>query len=133
MAKERSGLLTATVMLCLSTISNSTLAENPAYISFGNTELDKGRVIWLNNCETCHGYGIAGAPIPMHADEWRPRLKKPVNMLYDHAINGFIGPDDTIMPARGNNPALSDSSVKLAVDYMMALANYYINVKEEEK
>ena len=47
-------------------------------------------------------------------------------MLYDHAINGFFGPQDTMMPERGGNPELSDEEIMTAVDYMMALATYYL-------
>ena len=47
-------------------------------------------------------------------------------MLYEHALNGFFEPVDTEMPARGGNAALSDDEVRAAVDYMVALANYYI-------
>ena len=49
--------------------------------------------------------------------------------VYDHAINGFFGPDDTMMPERGGNSALTDAEVKAAVDYMVALANYYIQMR----
>lgn len=117
------------MLVCLSAVSTPLIADNNAYIHFNGESLLQGRQLWLENCETCHGYGIAGAPIPMQADEWLPRLNQPVEVLYDHAINGFIGPDDTIMPARGNNQTLSDKEVKLAVDYMIALSKYYINTK----
>ena len=82
--------------------------------------LSQGRSIWIANCEGCHGYGIAGAPIPMEPSEWAPRLEKGKATLYEHAINGFFGPDDTMMPERGGNPDLSDAEVKAAVDYMVA-------------
>ena len=62
----------------------------------------------------------------MKPAEWAPRVAKGKAVLYDHAINGFFGPDDTMMPERGGNPALSDAEVKAAVDYMVALANFYI-------
>ena len=44
------------------------LADNPAYGVFEGTQLAQGRAVWLADCEGCHGYGVAGAPIPMHAD-----------------------------------------------------------------
>ena len=47
-------------------------------------------------------------------------------VLYAHAINGFFGPEDTMMPERGGNPELSDTQVRAAVDYMTALAAHYI-------
>ncbi|MFK7996523.1 MAG: cytochrome c5 family protein [Granulosicoccus sp.] len=93
-------------------------------------ELASGRVVWLKNCETCHAYGIAGAPNPLQPPEWNKRLNTPLNTLYEHAIQGFYGKTDTFMPPRGGNPQLSDSEVQSAVDYMLALAKFYLSIKE---
>lgn len=84
--------------------------------------LQTGRALWVANCMTCHGYGIAGAPDPTDPKSWAARLQKPRETLYEHALNGFFGPGDTMMPARGGNAALSDEEVKRAVDYMTAVA-----------
>ncbi len=101
--------------------------EDEQFITFNSTQLTLGRDLWIENCKGCHAYGIAGAPIPMQANDWASRVIKKRSVLYDHAINGFFGPDDTMMPERGGNPELSDSQVKLAVDYMLSLAQYYID------
>ena len=93
-------------------------------------ELAQGRDLWIHNCESCHGYGIADAPVPMNPDEWGFRLSKGKQILYKHAIEGFIGPDYSMMPARGGNEGLSDKEVKLAVDYMVFLAGFYMNILE---
>ena len=111
--------------------SMSINADQKNYIKFKDKHLSQGREVWLNTCESCHGYGIAGAPVPMHASDWLVRVKKPKSILYDHAINGFYGPDDTMMPERGGNPALTNIEVISAVDYMVALANYYIQLKRK--
>lgn len=100
------------------------------YLTSDDQLISHGRELWLNNCETCHGYGIADAPIPMHPDEWRFRLSKGKPVLYEHAINGFIGPDYSMMPARGGNDELTDEEIRLAVDYMVFLASYYIDKLE---
>ena len=104
---------------------------NTAYVELQGEHLQQGRKIWLATCEGCHGYGIAGAPVPMHPEEWVPRLEKDKAVLYEHAINGFFGVDDTMMPARGGNPELSDSEIRSAVDYMAALAAYYIQLERK--
>ena len=101
--------------------------DSNAFIQFSTGTLIKGRQIWIDNCKGCHAYGTAGAPIPMEPDEWVYRVSKDKLVLYDHAINGFFGPDDTMMPERGGNPNLSDEQVKQAVDYMVALAKHYID------
>ncbi len=107
--------------------SSITVADKDRYQTFHGQGLDQAREIWLQNCEGCHGWGIADAPVPMHPDDWRLRLTQPQSVLYEHAINGFFGPDDSMMPARGGNPSLSDQQVKLAVDYMTALAQFHLN------
>jgi len=103
------------------------LAADPAdYLEFTQADLAQGRTLWLENCEGCHGYGIGGAPVPMHPRDWEARLTQPRDTLYAHAINGFFGPDDSMMPARGGNAELTDEQVRTAVDYMAELAGFYI-------
>jgi cytochrome c5 len=102
------------------------------YVTSDDQKITQGREIWLNNCESCHGYGIADAPIPMNPEEWEFRLAKGKSVLYEHAINGFIGPDYSMMPARGGNEKLNDDEVRLAVDYMIYLAGFYINKQVEQ-
>ncbi len=112
-------------------LSISSADAETQFVEFTDSNLQQGRTIWIENCKGCHAYGTAGAPIPMIAEEWQVRVIKPRNMLYDHAINGFFGPDDTMMPERGGNPDLSDQQVKSAVDYMLALAKHYITLKKD--
>ena len=116
--------------LFLFVLLNSVSADDQAYIKFSEQALIEGREIWLDSCEGCHAYGIAGSPNPLKPDDWRQRLAKDQAVLYEHAIDGFFGPDDTMMPPRGGNHALSDEEVKVAVDYMTSLAEHYIT---EEK
>lgn len=112
-------------LLGLALLGTPAWAVNPAYVELPGSGLVQGRTLWLDNCEGCHGYGIAGAPIPMFPEDWRERLQKPRSLLYQHAIEGFFGPDDTMMPPRGGNPELTDRQVRQAVDYMTALARYH--------
>ena len=112
--------------------SSATFADKEDYVELGETYV-LGRQIWLETCESCHGYGIAGAPIPMNPKDWKLRVDTPVDQLYTRAINGFFGPGDTYMPPRGGNDQLSDTEVILAVDYKVALATYYINQKEDKQ
>jgi cytochrome c5 len=117
----------AAILLLITAIYAKPLNAATQYVMPGVQSLSQGREIWLKNCETCHGYGVADAPIPMNPDEWGSRLNQGKQVLYEHAINGFIGPDYSMMPARGGNDDLNDEEVKLAVDYMVFLASYYIN------
>lgn len=118
-------------MFCLAIISvgmmNVVYAVDEAlFVEFSGENLKTGRQLWIENCKGCHAFGTAGAPIPMMPDAWKLRVVKDKAVLYDHAINGFFGPEYTMMPERGGNPNLSDEQVKMAVDYMVALAKHYI-------
>ncbi len=120
------------LLLILAFRLNHVVAENEQdvtttpYVEFKEVNLKQGRKVWMENCENCHAYGVGDAPIPMEPAAWDFRIKKGKAVLYEHAINGFFGPDDAMMPARGGNDALSDDDVKAAVDYMVALATHYI-------
>lgn len=107
-------------------VSSTVVAEKADYVQADDEVLQQGRFIWLQNCEGCHGYGIADAPIPMQPDDWKHRVIKDRETLYLHAIEGFIGEDYSMMPARGGNDELNDKQVRAAVDYMLFLANFYI-------
>ena len=108
------------------------MADEAAFIRFTGDRLETGRTLWLENCKGCHAYGVADAPIPMLAEQWQGRVVKGRQVLYNHAINGFFGPDDTMMPERGGNLELSDQQVKMAVDYMVELATYYIRQQAKQ-
>ncbi|MEM1083795.1 MAG: c-type cytochrome [Verrucomicrobiota bacterium] len=82
-------------------------------------DLVAGRQIYLAECALCHNEGEEGAPALVEAEEWKVRADKGLPVLFDHAINGFIG-DDGEMPARGGTDSLSDEEVKNAVRYMLA-------------
>lgn len=123
-------LMTATVLALTGSLLASAIYADELYPASSNRSISQGRDLWMQNCEACHGYGIADAPVPMHPEEWRFRLAKGKQVLYEHAIDGFIGPDYSMMPARGGNENLNDNEVKLAVDYMVFLASYYINKLE---
>jgi len=67
---------------------------------------------------------------------WLPRLDQGMGTLIDHALNGFVGPKYTQMPARGANPDLSDEEVVAAVLFMVwmsggaEIAETFINTNE---
>ncbi len=112
---------TLVISLLLST-SVVNAEDKSRYRDFDDPHLIKAKAIWMDTCEGCHGWGIAGAPIPLNYEEWGFRIDKGKEVLYEHAINGFFGPDDSMMPERGGNPDLTDDQVKSAVDYMVELA-----------
>ena len=77
-----------------------------------------GPQVYNAACLACHGAGIGGAPVLGDAAAWGPRIEQGVDVLKDHAINGYTG-DLGFMPAKGGRTDLSDEEVAAAVDYMV--------------
>ena len=59
-------------------------------------------------------------PIVGNAEVWADRIALGIDVLYDHAINGFDGDAPTPMLPKGGRVDLSDQEVRDAVDYMVA-------------
>lgn len=82
--------------------------------------LVRGGTIWADSCQNCHGGNPAtGAPKITSEKKWAPRIEQGFEVLFDHAINGYLGPKYTQMPARGGNSELSDDEVRAAVAFMV--------------
>jgi cytochrome c5 len=77
-----------------------------------------GPQVYNAACLACHGAGIGGAPILGDAAAWGPRIEQGIDVLKDHAINGYTGAVG-FMPAKGGRVDLSDEEVAVAVDYMV--------------
>ena len=86
----------------------------------GEASGDVGKTVYDGLCVNCHGIPAMAAMIPQTGDAaaWSARVEQGNEVLYDHAINGFVG-EMGMMPARGSNPKLTDDEVKAAVDYML--------------
>jgi cytochrome c5 len=81
--------------------------------------LARGKAVWAETCQPCHGTGLGGAPTISDKTLWAPRIAQGMDMLYGHALKGFTGKQGE-MPARGGNDKLSDDEVKAAVSYMVS-------------
>lgn len=81
---------------------------------------DPGKSTYDGLCVSCHGSGLPNVPQVGDKAAWEPRLAQGMDVLYTHAIGGFVGASGMPMPAKGGNPALTDEQVKAAVDYMVA-------------
>lgn len=78
-----------------------------------------GPQVYNEACFMCHGDpGVGGAPVLGDTEAWAPRIEKGMDVLTDHAINGFQG-DAGFMPAKGGRVDLSDEEVVAAVEYMV--------------
>ncbi len=73
-----------------------------------------GEEVYQASCNSCHGAGVAGAPVTGDADAWSARVDKGMETLIDHAINGF-----NAMPAKGGCGSCSDEEIQAAVEHMV--------------
>jgi cytochrome c5 len=73
-----------------------------------------GEQVYNGLCMSCHGAGVAGAPI-RGSEQMAQRLdEKGVDTLVSSVINGL-----NVMPPRGGNPALTDEEIRAAVEFMI--------------
>ncbi|MDP2695579.1 MAG: c-type cytochrome [Gallionella sp.] len=84
-------------------------------------DLATGEKVYKGTCSICHKSGLKGAPRLGKKQDWEARLAQGNEVLYDRAINGYIGKKGS-MPSRGSNARLSEDEVKAAVDYMVVHA-----------
>jgi cytochrome c5 len=78
-----------------------------------------GPQVYNAACNACHSNGVGGAPITGDVAEWAPRIAQGMDVLNDHAINGFDGDAPTPMLPKGGRVDLSDQEVIDAVAYMV--------------
>jgi len=89
-------------------------APAPAPSSADNAQA--GKALYTQVCQACHAAGVLGAPKFGNKADWAPRLKEPMDTVYNYALHGKGN-----MPPKGGSSA-SDADVKAAVDYMVSAA-----------
>ena len=80
-----------------------------------------GKSVYDMACTVCHTAGIAGAPKIGDGADWGPRIDQGLDVLIEHALNGFTG-SKGVMPAKGGNASLTEADVAAAVEYMVGSA-----------
>jgi cytochrome c5 len=73
-----------------------------------------GQKIYDRYCVGCHGTGAGGAPKMGDANDWNPKIKKGLPLLYKNAIQGIGN-----MPPKGTCATCSDGEIQAAVDYIV--------------
>jgi cytochrome c5 len=79
--------------------------------------LADGKQIYNTACFACHMTGAAGAPKFGNKAAWAPRIAQGMDVLKEHAINGYKGKTG-FMPPKGGRGDLSDEQVFSAIEYM---------------
>jgi cytochrome c5 len=80
-----------------------------------------GPQVFNEACIACHGSGIGGAPMLSDSANWQPRIAQGIDVLHQHAVEGFSG-SAGYMPPKGARLDLSDKEIHDAVDYMVGEA-----------
>lgn len=115
---------TAMTEMTQSAMPESEQAESAMQVASGSAgsdyvlDAEVAKQVYTSYCTVCHGAGVAGAPITGDKANWEPRLAQGLEVLLDHAINGFQG-NAGVMPAKGGFTNLSDEEVSQAVYYMV--------------
>jgi cytochrome c5 len=91
-------------------------AIGAAFMISGQAMAD-GKGTYDTACFACHAVGAAGSPKFGDKAAWAPRIAKGLDVLKQHAIEGFKG-ETGFMPAKGGRADLSDADVHAAVEYM---------------
>ncbi|KVD29970.1 cytochrome C [Burkholderia ubonensis] len=90
--------------------------EKPAATPTSADAASAGKALYTQVCQACHAAGVLNAPKFGSKEDWAPRLKEPMDTVYNYALHG-----KGAMPPKGGSTA-SDADVKAAVDYMVNAA-----------
>jgi cytochrome c5 len=91
-------------------------APAPATATASADNTQAGKKLYEQVCQACHAAGVLNAPKFGDKSAWAPRLKDPMDTIYNYALRG-----KGAMPPKGGSNA-SDADVKAAVDYMVNAA-----------
>jgi len=69
------------------------------------------------SCSVCHASDMMGAPMVGNKEAWSAVMIKGLDKVYHNGINGING-----MPPKGGNMDLSDSDMKVIIDYMISVS-----------
>lgn len=75
-----------------------------------------GAQVYQDHCKTCHGRSTQGAPMPGERARWALRAQQGMDVLLQHAIEGY---NQQLMPPRGACHNCSDAEVRAGILYML--------------
>ncbi|PTB18095.1 cytochrome c5 family protein [Trinickia symbiotica] len=113
---QAAGQQAAAAMAALNSASKAEPASAPATTTASADANQAGKALYQQVCQACHAAGVLGAPKFGNKADWAPRLKDPMDTIYNYALHGKGN-----MPPKGGSQA-SDADVKAAVDYMVSAA-----------
>jgi cytochrome c5 len=97
----------------IATYLKTVVSEEPAK-SDGAVTTSTGPALYGKYCSACHANGANDAPVFGDKAAWQKALKGGIDMVMQHAINGF-----NAMPPMGNCATCSQAQIRAAVQYMI--------------
>ncbi|WP_460230789.1 c-type cytochrome [Aurantivibrio plasticivorans] len=73
-----------------------------------------GEEIYTTKCAACHNAGVGGAPKIGDAGDWEARVAQGMDVLFDHAWNGF-----NAMPPKGICMDCTEDEMKATIEHMI--------------
>ena len=92
-----------------------TLTIAAVALAFSGSVFASGEQIYKTKCFACHSTGAAGAPKIGDKKAWAPRIAQGMDVLFQHAKNGFKA-----MPPKGTCMDCTDEQLKSAVEYIVS-------------
>ncbi|MCU0513659.1 MAG: cytochrome c [Anaerolineae bacterium] len=93
----------------------------------GASSVQRGQMLYQQTCAACHGPNAQGMPgngKTLVGSQFVDRLNDPDLVSFIVKGRQSFDPDNTsgvMMPARGNNPSLTDADINAIVDYLRSL------------
>jgi cytochrome c5 len=106
----------AQAVAAIAALSNAPQAGASGAATTSADASQTGKALYQQVCQACHAAGVLNAPKFGNKGDWAPRLKEPMDTVYNYALHG-----KGAMPPKGGSNA-SDADVKAAVDYMVNAA-----------
>jgi cytochrome c5 len=100
----------ALTLLLLACGQQSTPAGNAAPTAPSDPKLAR---LYAQTCKACHTSGASGAPRAGDRAAWQPRLAQGMNVLVEHAVNGYKG-----MPPMGSCMDCSEGDFEALIQFM---------------
>jgi cytochrome c5 len=113
-ASDAAGAQAAAAMAAMANVPQSAAPASGGAQSADASQA--GKALYQQVCQACHAAGVLNAPKFGDKEAWAPRLKDPIDTVYNYALHG-----KGAMPPKGGSNA-SDADVKAAVDYMISAA-----------
>jgi cytochrome c5 len=112
---RRAGVRLRLAAALLALLAGSSAAADVRMARADRTDYTGGE-LYAQHCARCHAQGVAGAPRPGMADEWRGRLTAGRATLLLSVIKGQGG-----MPPKGGNASLTTAEAEAALAYMLSV------------